>query len=121
VGFSIHNDSDISAVFEELHNLFAFSGQLCPTRFGVGILFQSAQVSVFKAEIDLLKFAFGGLADGIAFAVKIDGFLFIDQRLLPDSQKDRFKTRGHETRIANSIETNVEGSYPRIGSPRAEN
>jgi hypothetical protein len=49
----VHDDRDLCAVFEKLHNLLAFSGQRRPPRFGIRILFQSAQVSVFEAEIDL--------------------------------------------------------------------
>ena len=59
--FSIYNNRDVSAVFKELHNLFALSGQFRPPRFGICILFQPTHVSVVKAEIDLKSsWKFGG-------------------------------------------------------------
>jgi hypothetical protein len=84
VTFSIDYDRDVSAGFQKLHHGLAFTRHFCPPRFGIRILFQSAEFSAFEAEIDLFQLALGSLADGIAFAIKIDGLLFIDQRLLPD-------------------------------------
>ena len=53
VDFAVCHDRDVHAALQELHNLLAFSHQLCPAGFCTRILLQSSQVSVFKAEIDL--------------------------------------------------------------------
>jgi hypothetical protein len=53
VNFSVRNDRDISAALQELHDLLPFPRYFRPPGFGIRILFQSAQVPIFEAKIDL--------------------------------------------------------------------
>jgi hypothetical protein len=90
---------DVFSILQKLHKLFAFPGQLRPSGFGVRILFQPPQFSLLETKVYLLELAFWSLPDGIGFSVEIDGFLVIDQSLLPHSDKGGFKSFGHTKRI----------------------
>jgi hypothetical protein len=100
LNFSVRDDGNIFSGLEELHNRLAFPGQFRPSGFGVRILLQAAQFSTFESEIYLFQFALGRLPNRTSFAVNLDGFLFVDQTLLPDGQKNGFETPGHKPSIA---------------------
>jgi hypothetical protein len=54
VNFAVQNDCEMPAAIEKLNYLLSVSRQLRPPRLGIRVLFESAQVSAFEAEIDLL-------------------------------------------------------------------
>ena len=103
VNFSINYYRDVFSILQKLHDLFALPGQLRPSGFGVRILFQAAEFSIFETEVYLLQLAFCSLPSGIDFSAEIDGFLVIDQSLLPDSDKGRFEFSGHGKRITHRV------------------
>lgn len=103
MNFAIHDYRDVFSILQKLHGLFALPGQLRPSGFGVRILFQAAQFSIFETEVYLLQLALYRSPNGISFSVEIDSFLIIDQSLLPDSDKGGFKFSGHRKKITQRV------------------
>ena len=66
---AIGDHRNVFPMFEKLHDLRAFSGHLCPARFGGRILLQPAQLSSGNSNVYLFEFLAGRPANtkGVVF------------------------------------------------------
>ena len=88
---SIRNDSNVSPTLQELHYLLPAPGHCRPTRFCLGILLQSPQISSVKLKIDLPEFSLCCHSNRKALIFERYGLPVFDERLLVDSQKGIFE------------------------------
>jgi len=100
VEFAVDDDREVAAIFEKLHDFDALAGQDGPAGFGVGILFEGAEVAAVEAEVDLLQFLFGGGAHREGVAGNRDGARVLDHGLVEDSEQRGFEVGwGHGWRV----------------------
>jgi hypothetical protein len=83
----INNDRDISTGFQELHDLLSFSRHRRPSRSGLGILFQPAQIHSAESKINLLQAPARSALYCVTLPFNYDKFQVLDQALIPDLDK----------------------------------
>jgi hypothetical protein len=81
---AVGDDGDVAASVEELHHALAGARKLCPARFGVGVLLETAELPSFERKIHLDQAAAGCAPDGNRVTFQFDGLSLVDQGLLPN-------------------------------------
>jgi hypothetical protein len=82
--FAVGNASDVATVLEKLHDLFSGACHRGPSRSGVRILLQPANIFASDFEIDPAQTLFAGEPDWISAVADADRFGIVDQSLPPD-------------------------------------
>ncbi len=83
----VGHHADVPACSQKLHDFGAFPVHLCPTRFGLRILFQAAKFKAVHFKINLRQAMFGGAANGEGGVADSYDFLLFHERLAPHREK----------------------------------
>jgi hypothetical protein len=84
----VSDHPDVAACLQKLHDFGAFAGHLCPTRFGLRVLFQASKFNAVDFKINLRRAMFGGAPYGEGRVAESYNFLLFHERLTPPGEKD---------------------------------
>jgi len=82
VKFAIDDDSDVAAVFEELHDFGAFAGEDGPPGVGIGVLFQCTDLAAFETEVNLFQVLLSSCTDWECLTAGGDRTGVLDESLI---------------------------------------
>ena len=88
---SIRNHRKVSSTLQKLHHFFAAPRHCRPTRFRLGILFQSPQIFSIVLKIDLFQFSLCCHSNRKPPVFEQYRLPVFDKRLFVDSQKRVFE------------------------------
>jgi hypothetical protein len=102
--FAIHHDREVTTGFEELHYAFPRARELRPTRFCLGILFDTPKRASLEIEVHLPQTVRGCARSGVLHAVNASRTGAIHQDLAPNRDEGFFER--HSEAIVNQASRN---------------